>query len=79
MMVWAPGAMASTASSRHRLRSSGLIEKNSPCLPHTNSPAMLRSSVQWRTFSLNPSSSSCPSSVNGVSAAAQIPFMLAWA
>ena len=81
MMVWAWSPQASTARSKVRLRSSTVIEKNSPCLPEMNRPRMPRSRVQWWMLWRKPSSSRRRSSVNGNRAAAQMPVIvaLAWA
>ena len=66
---------SSTAISKVRLRSDGDIEKNSPCLPQTNKPSMPSSSVQCRILLRKPASSIARSGVNGVRAAAQMPFI----
>ena len=49
--------ISSTAISNERLRSATDIEKNSLCLPATNTPSMPRSSTQWRRFFRKPFSS----------------------
>ena len=64
---------ASTAISNTRIRSSTVIEKNSPCLPAMNTPSMPRSSTQCRMFDRVPASSIDPSARKGWRAAAQIP------
>ena len=72
-MVRAP-PISSTAISNVRLRSASDIEKNSPCLPVTNTPSMPRSSTQCRRLRRKLASSIERSGLNGVCAAAQMPL-----
>ena len=74
-MVPARSPISSTMTSNERLRSATDIEKNSLCLPATNTPSMPRSSTQWRRLRRKPASSTDRSAANGISAAAQMPFI----
>ena len=79
MMVPALPCNSLAAMSNSFLRSSSDIEKNSPCLPATNTPSIFRSPAQCRRFERKPVSSMAKSCFSGVSAAAHTPFILAWA
>ena len=63
--------------SNERLRSATDIEKNSLCLPAMNTPSMPRSSTQCRRLRAEARLVDREVSANGISAAAQMPFMLA--